>query len=125
MMNIRTGQLFSLPCMLRAAVLVLGFLYTVFFTLAYSTAHVMPLTDAVLRRVFLPQMLAAGAVLDALPGSHFGIMAIPGLVPVFMVSLVEARLFLGLANVTGKLPLIGWMGRRNERRAKGESHKGR
>ena len=111
----KTTQLFSSACLLRAGVLVLGFLYTLFFTSAYSTAHVMSLTDAILRSVFLPQALAALVLVDMLPsGLPLWVTIIPAIIPAFMVSVIEARLSLALANVTGKIPLIGWMGHQNQ-----------
>lgn len=110
----RTIQLFSLPCLMRALLLACVFPYTLLFTDGYSSGHVKPLTDLILAGISLPQVFAASPVFDALPRAWpMWIKLIPAMIPVFTVSLIEARLFLGLANVTGRIRGISWMGRKN------------
>ncbi|MCF6175965.1 MAG: hypothetical protein L3J71_09365 [Victivallaceae bacterium] len=92
----------------------LGFSYTMFFTHAFSSAHVMPLSDAILADFFLPQIMAGAAMVSLLPRGCSIWLTIPlVLMAATMVSLVEARLLLGMANLFGKLKPITWLGRQN------------
>jgi hypothetical protein len=106
--------IFSLPCLARTGIIMLGFLYTMFFTHAFSSAHFMPLSDAVLKDFFLPQLMAGAAILSLFPWRCSIWLTIPLiLIMATMVSLLEARLFLGMANLFGKLKPIAWLGRQN------------
>ncbi len=91
----------------------LGFSYTMFFTRALDTGTCFQLSDAILAKIFMPQLLAGAAMLPQKCSIWLAIPLI--LIAATMVSLIEARLLLGLANLVGKIEPIAWLGHQNSK----------
>lgn len=113
--------LFSPPCIGRAIAILLAFL--VFFAVVKINWKVQfsnySLTYEVAERIFWPHIYACAAFIRLLALDGCYSCSSPALplflfLPAGLVSLVEARILLALANLTGKIPFIGWMGRRDK-----------
>ena len=98
---------------MRAIVLTIMFTCVVFCTNGMTSAHVKSSIGLISHTMFIPQYFGFAAVFSYLPRTTPIYLSFPlGLVPVFFICLVEARLFLGLANFIGTLPHIEWVGRK-------------
>lgn len=114
---------FSLPCLSRALVIMLTFGYA-FFTNIFTTAHIIPLIDQIIGYLIHPQAIVFFSTYEIL-SNYFPLLFsfILSFIPAIMVALLEARLFLGMANFIGKSSIIGWMGRKNKTNNKEEFNK--
>ena len=100
---------------MRATTITIAFACSVFFTDAMTSAHMKSLIGRISFIIFIPQSFGLALIFTYLSRSmplylKFSL----GVVPVFCISLLEARFFLGFANLVGKLPYISWMGRKNK-----------